>query len=201
MVGRLPALKYFEAASSNACHTSSAGCRPDTSACVCTSMAIKSSVFIWRPPSVTCLIPTTQRTALAHQTGEQGRRLPVHGTESVAILENAVINRLEPDGIRVKQRTAAIPWKAIAGAPHHVHVAGARGNSLLEDTDAFIDERIHATLHDLLCVVLALRNGQAFGRVGKNLNRLRIIVPCSVARQVFVITLAVLLPQPAGRVQ
>src|SRR5882757_8528793 len=147
MVGRLPALKYLEAASSNACHTSSVGCRHDTSACVCTSMAIKSSVFILFPQglSVACLIPIAQSTALGHQTGEQRRRFPVHGAELVAILENSVINRLEPYGIRVKQRTAAIPREAIAGAPHHVHVAGARGNSLLEDTDAFVDERIHAT--------------------------------------------------------
>src|SRR5271167_4897184 len=49
IVGRLPALKYFDAASSNSCQTSSAGCRQDTSACVCTSIAIKSFTFISIP--------------------------------------------------------------------------------------------------------------------------------------------------------
>src|SRR6202022_2703821 len=104
------------------------------------------------------------------QTGEQRRRLPVHGAELVAILENAVINGLEPDGIRVKKWTAAIPREAIAGAPHHVHVAGACGNSLLEDTDALVDERIHTTFHDLLGGMSALRNAQAFGHVSENLD-------------------------------
>src|ERR1700691_311360 len=46
MVGRLPALKYLPAASSYGSHSTSAGWRQDTSACVCTSRAIRSSSFI-----------------------------------------------------------------------------------------------------------------------------------------------------------
>src|SRR5581483_7219724 len=46
MVGRAPLLKYFMAASSNSRPYSSAGWRQETSACVCTSKATRSSKFI-----------------------------------------------------------------------------------------------------------------------------------------------------------
>src|ERR1022692_823649 len=111
MVGRLPALKYFEAASSYACHTSSVGWRQDTSACVCTSIAIKSFVFItcvlWS--SGACLIPIAERTPLGGQPGEQRCRLPMHGTEHIPILDHTVENGLQAGDIRIEQRAAAIP--------------------------------------------------------------------------------------------
>src|SRR5215831_18361058 len=46
MVGRLPNLKYFDAASSNSRPYSSVGWRHETSACVWTSKATRSSKFI-----------------------------------------------------------------------------------------------------------------------------------------------------------
>src|SRR6266404_5562648 len=109
MVGRLPALKYFEAASSKTCQTSSAGWRHDTSACVCTSIAISSFVFIrMSPSSVACLVPFLQGSPLRRQLGEQRRRLPMHGPELVPVFENTVVNRPQANGIGIEQGTAPI---------------------------------------------------------------------------------------------
>src|ERR1700679_4386076 len=46
MVGRFPVLKYLPAAASNGCHISSGACLQETSAWVCTSIAMRSSSFI-----------------------------------------------------------------------------------------------------------------------------------------------------------
>src|SRR5271156_3427631 len=101
MVGRLPALKYFDAASSYSFHTSSTGCLQDTSACVCTSIAMRSFTFIVNPLSIAFSIPLRERTPLADQAREQGRGLPVHGTELVAIFQDAVMNGFQADRIRM----------------------------------------------------------------------------------------------------
>src|SRR5450631_4770645 len=101
MVGRLPALKYLEAASSKACHTSSAGCRHETSACVCTSIAIRSFVIILSPlvRLMTRLVPVAERTPLGHQALEQRRRLPMQGTELIPVFQQAVVNGLQTDRV------------------------------------------------------------------------------------------------------
>src|SRR5277367_2486798 len=118
IVGRLPALKYFDAASSYSFHTSSVGWRQETSACVWTSIAIRSLMFMVPPLKRTArCFPFGQRTPLAHQSREQRRRLPVQRSESVAILEYAVMDGLEADGVGIIKRPAAVAGESVAGAP------------------------------------------------------------------------------------
>src|SRR3984885_11430876 len=134
MVGRLPALKYFEAASSYCFQTSSTGCRQDTSACVCTSIATSCCRSMTRAPapSVPSFVPVGERTPLAYQTLEQPGRLPVHRPEQLAVFEHAVMHGLQPDGVGVEHRAAAVARKAVSGGPDDVDVAGTQRHALLE---------------------------------------------------------------------
>src|SRR5678815_548180 len=143
MVGRLPALKYLLAASSYSFQTSSTGCRHDTSACVCTSIATRSLMFIGVLGSAACGVPLCERTPLAHETREQRRRLPVQRTEQCPVLHDAPEHGPEPDAVGVEQRPAAIARKPVAGRPHDVDVTAAHRDALVENTQTLVDERIH----------------------------------------------------------
>src|SRR5690349_22062771 len=112
MVLRLSALKYLLAASSYGFDASSGSWRQDTSACVCTSIAIRSLTFNGRSSSRRCsaalFVPVGKGTAFEHQLHQQWRRFPVHGAEHAAIFLHAGEQRRQADGVGVEHRSAAI---------------------------------------------------------------------------------------------
>src|ERR1700676_1596282 len=203
IVGGLPALKYFEAASSYCFQTSSTGCRQETSACVCTSIATRSWRFMpWGScASVPYLVPVRERTPLAHQAHEQWRRLPVHRPEQIPVLEDALEHCRKPDRVGVEQRAAAVARKAVAGGPHDVDVTGAQRDTLLQDANAFIDDRQQAALEDLGVAMRSLRDIEPRGGRPQDFHRLRVIVPGAICRLVAIVAFAALLPEPTGRMQ
>src|SRR5690349_3817162 len=57
---------------------------------------------------------------------------------------------VQPDGIRVEHRPAAVGREAVAGEVNHVDVRGAQRDAFLEDLRAFVDQRVDEALHDFL---------------------------------------------------
>src|SRR5947209_20572929 len=121
------------------------------------------------------LFESVERLAFRGERGEERRRLlesrigariprePVHRADDV----------VETDGVRVEHRSAAERREAVAGQVDDVDVGGALRDPLLEDLRAFVDEREHAALDDLLGRdlarldprSLAVRGDQLFDRL------------------------------------
>ena len=125
----------------------------------------------------------------------------MHGSEDPAVLEDALVQRPESDQVGMEQRPAAMTRKTVAGGPHHVDVAGAQRNALLQDPDAFVDQRIQAPFQNFLIRVLPRGDAQPLRGRAQDRYRLRVLVPGPVTRLIAVIALAVLLPETSGRVQ
>src|SRR5258708_5654641 len=129
------------------------------------------------------------------QFHEQRRRLP-HGA-LVAFLKrlNRIQDLLQPDGIRVKHRPAAVGREAVAGEVHHVDVGGPQRDAFLEDLGAFVDEGVDEPLHDFL-VGDAAGFQAVFASIGRNkFFNFRIRDGLPVAGLVAVPALAGLLPE------
>src|SRR5262245_41832366 len=184
MVLRLSALKYLLAAVSKGSDAGSGSCRQDTSACVCTSMAIRSFTFTtysssWGPTSF--LVPVRKRTSFADQPHQQRRRLPVHGAEHLPVLFHSGQQNRQADGVCVEHRTAAIAREAVAGAPDHVDVAGALCDAFLEDAQPLVQQREDAAFLDFLVGMQALLDAELGGTLLQDLDGLRIVMPRAIA--------------------
>src|SRR2546429_7584137 len=77
---------------------------------------------------------------------KQRRRLPLRAL--VALLEalDGVQHLVQPHGVGVEHRPAAIRRKAVAREANHVDVRGAQRDAFLEDMRALVGERVHAAL-------------------------------------------------------
>ena len=119
----------------------------------------------------------------------------MHRAEKLLILEHAIEQGFQADGVGVEHRPAAIARETVTGGPHHVDVACANRHALLEDAHALVEQRIQAALDDFLRTVFALRHVQLAGAILEDGERLGVVVALAVASLVAVVTLAVLLAQ------
>src|SRR5215470_5787366 len=71
---------------------------------------------------------------------------------------DAFINLFHSDSIRIPHRPATVSREAVAVDVNDVNVHGAQGEAFLEYARAFVDQRIDATLHDLVTRDLSLGN-------------------------------------------
>src|SRR6185503_193740 len=124
---------------------------------------------------------------------EQRRGLP-HRT-LVALLE--LLDRgqhlVQPHGVGVEHRPAAVGRKAVAGEVHHVDVGGAQRDAFLEDLRALVDERVDQPLDDLVVGDLARVDAVVFPVLRDQLVDLRIGDRLAVAGLIEVPALAGLL--------
>jgi len=63
---------------------------------------------------------------------------------------------------------------AIAIGEYHINIAGTLGDTFFEDQGAFIDHRVHHTLHDLFITDLTRRYAQCLCFSGSNFSYFRI---------------------------
>ncbi len=115
IVGRLPALKYLAEASSNFFHSSSGSCRHDTSACVCTSIAIRSLTFMLRPLRLLLALPLGDADAARRPAPPATAPAPSAWARSMlaVFLRMPVEQGLQADGLGVEHRPAAIARETV----------------------------------------------------------------------------------------
>src|SRR5262245_25946974 len=85
--------------------------------------------------------------SIAHERFKQWSRCPVLAMLT-SKFENAFVNLVNPDRVRVPHRAADIGRKAVAGNVDRVDVCGALSESLRKNARAFIDHDVDTSFDD-----------------------------------------------------
>src|SRR5947208_5172689 len=128
---------------------------------------------------------------------EQGRRLPLRALVALLKSPDRRSHVVQPDGLGVEHRPAAIRRKAIAGEIDHVDVGGAQRDPFFQDIRAFVHQRVDAALDDFLIRDRARLDAELGAVIGDELVDLRVDHRNAAARAVAVEALAGLLPEAA----
>src|SRR5262245_32415700 len=98
---------------------------------------------------------------------------------SVLLLElaYALVDRLQPNHVRVPHRAAAVRGEAVAVDINDVDVAGPKGDPFFQDARPLVDERIDGSLDDFLRADPAPRDPPLSGDVLGELRRVQVGLP------------------------
>src|SRR5438477_5731195 len=100
---------------------------------------------------------------------EQRRRLPLRALVTLLEPLDRLQHLVQSHGVGVEHPSAAIRRKAVAGEIDHVAVGGAQREPFMEDVRAFVGERIHAALDDLVVRDLSRLVAHFFPILGQHL--------------------------------
>src|SRR6266851_7228384 len=81
------------------------------------------------------------------------------------------VNGFQANGVRIPHGTTAIGRKSVAVQVNDVNIDGAQGIAVIEDTSAFVYERVKAAIDNFLSGDLALGNSCFGGPVPYQLRR------------------------------
>ena len=171
MVGPLAGLEVLGRASSNGFQASSGSCRHDTSACVCTSIAISSSdvhrcALLAAARASHCAMLSPRSTS----STSSGAGCQCIGPKMSWYLRMPVEQRRQTDGVGIEHRAAAIAREAIARRPDHIDVGRAQRDALLQNAEALVEQRIQAALDDLLLACARAAAPAARGRARRRIS-------------------------------
>src|SRR5215469_5341838 len=123
--------------------------------------------------------------ALFREAPQQRSGCPELSVSTVEMAD-AFKHVLQPHSVRIPHGTAAIRGEAVAIDVDDVDIDRAQGEALLKDVRAFIHQRIHAAIDDLLLGNVALRdirfrspiaNHAPYFRIGNGAAILIVLVP------------------------
>src|ERR1700675_3259209 len=109
-----------------------------------------------------------ERLALLSKLLQQRRRLPNLAMLLVE-LPHAIVHLLQANRVRVPHRTAAIRRESVAVEVDDVDIHGAKGVAFFKNARTFVDQRVDATVHDLVCRNFSLRNFRLRGPLAHEL--------------------------------
>src|SRR5581483_5924007 len=146
---------------------------------------------------------TVERLAFGREPREQRRRLPEFRVARIGRGEalHAADHPVQPDGVRVEHRPAAIQREPVAREIHHVDVRRAQRDAFFEYARALIDQRVDAALDDFLVADLARRHALLLAEVDDQLLDRRIGNRVALAGLVAIPAAAGFLPEAAELAQ
>lgn len=142
----------------------------------CRMMSLIWAIFL--PPAAEHWLLRTSRSSL--RLGFEFLEPPSRGpiAERIAarggMVRQPLCDHRQPDRVGHPYRSPPIVGEAVAGSPHHVNVARAIGDALIQDFQPLVDQRVQKTFGDLLLAdVLSGRDPMLGSQLGGDGSHLR----------------------------